>query len=80
MRAYKRNLPVVAGRYTDYELRMLAELGAGERQGMVDAVIIVPGGSAFLFGMARWVLVRRELLSLDQTVNRSWLRLQARVN
>jgi len=52
MQAYKRNLPVVAGRYTDLESRMLAELGAAVRRGVADAVIIVPGGSAFLFGMA----------------------------
>jgi len=47
MLAYKRNLPIVAGRYNQLELRMLAELGGG-----CDISIFVPGGSQFFFSLA----------------------------
>jgi hypothetical protein len=53
MQAYKRNLPVVASRYTEMERRMLAELGAMVREGKKHPGIIVPGGSEFFFAMAQ---------------------------
>jgi hypothetical protein len=52
MQAYKRNLPVVGSRYNELERRMIAELGAAVRSGVPDPVILVPGGSAFLFALA----------------------------
>jgi 5-methylcytosine-specific restriction endonuclease McrA len=52
MESYKRNLPVVASRYSDLERRVLAELGAALRRGAPDPVVVLPGGSRFMVLMA----------------------------